>query len=75
LNIVVFGKQAEACNEHLKKGSAVLVQGRLVENKWEDQDGNKRSRIEVIANRVDFLMTAKVRDEVPPFNPDDDPPF
>jgi single-strand DNA-binding protein len=75
LNIVVFGKQGEACNEHLKKGSAVLVQGRLVENKWEDQNGNKRSRIEVIANRIDFLMTAKVRDEAPPFNPDDDPPF
>jgi single-strand DNA-binding protein len=74
LNIVIFGKQAEACNEHLKKGSAVLVQGRLVDNKWEDQDGNKRSRIEVIANRVDFLMTAKVRDEVP-FSSDNDPPF
>ena len=77
IRVTVFGKQAEACFEHLKKGSSVLVQGRLVENKWQDQSGAQRSRIDIMANRVDFLtMSAKTKDdESPPFSYEDEVPF
>lgn len=53
--IVVWGKQAESCSQYLSKGRPVLVDGRLQFSSWEGQDGMKRSRIEVVANRVQFL--------------------
>lgn len=53
--IVVWGKQAESCSQYLSKGRPVLVDGRLQFSSWEGQDGQKRSRIEVVANRVQFL--------------------
>ncbi|MEW6097121.1 MAG: single-stranded DNA-binding protein [bacterium] len=53
--IVVWGKQAETCNQYLSKGRAVLVEGRLQQRSWENQEGQKRSTIEVVADRVVFL--------------------
>lgn len=55
INIVVFGKQADTCGQYLNKGSAVLVEGRLKENRWETEEGQKRSRHEVVAQSVRFL--------------------
>ena len=52
--IKVFGRQAQPCAEHLNKGQQALVQGRLHTNTWEAEDGSKRSRTEIIANRVQF---------------------
>lgn len=54
INAVVFGKQAESCGQYLSKGNPVLIEGRLRENKWE-KDGEKKSRMEVIANNIRFL--------------------
>jgi single-strand DNA-binding protein len=51
---VVFGKQAESCSKYLSKGSAVLVEGRLQERRWES-NGQQRSKFEVIAQTVRFL--------------------
>ena len=56
--VVVWGDMAERCGERLKKGFPVHVEGRLQTNKWE-QDGQKRSRLEVIASRVQFLSVVK----------------
>ena len=53
--IVVFGKQAESCNQFVTKGKQVYVEGRLRTRNWEGQDGQKRVSVEVIANRVLFL--------------------
>lgn len=53
--IVVWGKQAENCNQYLSKGSSVLVEGRLQQRSWETPEGQKRSIIEVVADRVQFL--------------------
>ena len=53
--VVVWGEMAERCGERLKKGVPVHVEGRLQTNKWEGNDGTKRSRLEVIASRVQFL--------------------
>ena len=55
IRIVVWGKQAEACNQYLKKGSLVFVEGRLQFRSWTAQDGQKKSTIEVRADRVQFL--------------------
>jgi single-strand DNA-binding protein len=57
--IIIWGDQAERCGERLKKGFPVHVEGRLQTNKWEGNDGVKRSRLEVIASRVQFLTIIK----------------
>ena len=55
LTCVVWGKQAESCGEYLDKGSPVMVEGRLQTRDWETKDGQKRSVVEVVAERVQFL--------------------
>ena len=55
INVAVFGKQADACGQYLNKGSSVLVEGRLQERRWETEDGQKRSKHEVVAQSVVFL--------------------
>lgn len=54
ITVVVMGKQAVPCNEYLKKGSPVFVEGRLQTRSWES-DGQKKSVTEVRANRVQFI--------------------
>ncbi len=55
IDVVVFGKQADTCGQYLNKGSGVLVEGRLQERRWETEDGQKRSKHEVVAQSVRFL--------------------
>ena len=55
INIVVFGKQADTCGQYLNKGSSVLIEGRLQESRWETEDGQKRSKHEVVAQNVRFM--------------------
>jgi single-strand DNA-binding protein len=55
IDVVVFGKQAESCGEYLSKGQPVLIEGRLRYRSWEGQDGQKRSKHEVTAFRVQFM--------------------
>lgn len=52
-NIVVFGKQADTVSRYMKKGNGVFVEGRMQTRSWE-QDGQKKYRTEVIADRVQF---------------------
>ena len=53
--VVTWGKLAEQCNQFLTKGRLVYVDGRLRTHTWESQDGQRRSRNEVVADRVSFL--------------------
>jgi single-strand DNA-binding protein len=55
IRIVVWGKMAEICGEYLAKGRPVLVEGRLKSRSWEDQSGQKRSALDVVAMNVQFL--------------------
>ncbi len=55
IDITVFGRSAETANQYLKKGSQVLVEGRLAFNQWTDNMGQKRSKHEIIAEQVKFL--------------------
>lgn len=53
-NIVVFGRQAETAAQYLKKGSNALVEGRMQTRSWDAQDGTKKYRTEIVADRVQF---------------------
>lgn len=55
VEVVVWGRQAETCAQYLRKGSPVLVEGRLQYDQWENKEGEKRSRLRVVAARVQFL--------------------
>jgi len=55
IDIVVFGKQAEHCGQYLSKGNGVVVDGRLQQRRWETEDGQKRSKHEVVAQTITFL--------------------
>lgn len=54
IGVTVWDKQAEACGQYLVKGKQVLVEGKLQERSWE-QDGQKRSKMEINAINVKFL--------------------
>lgn len=53
-NVVVFGRQAETTAQYLRKGSSVLIEGRIQTRSWESSDGKKNYRTEVVADRVQF---------------------
>ena len=55
LTVTVWDKQAEACCQYLQKGSPIFVEGVLQSRSWETSDGQKRSTIDVRAERVQFL--------------------
>jgi single-strand DNA-binding protein len=89
VGVEVWGKSAEACGEYLKKGSPLLVEGRLKLKEWTAQDGQKRSMLEVVSERVQFLSGGPRREgggpeagfdgpppsDTPPPAGDDDIPF
>ncbi|MBI3582904.1 MAG: single-stranded DNA-binding protein [Nitrospinae bacterium] len=58
VDITVWGKQAENCAEYLSKGRGVLIEGRLSYRSWETDEGQKRSKLDVVANNVQFLQRA-----------------
>lgn len=66
INVNVWQKQAEKCTEYLSKGRPVFVEGRLQSRQWETQDGQKRTSIEVNANRVQFMDWSGEREETTP---------
>ena len=71
-NIVAFGRIAEIAQQYLKKGSMVLIEGRIQTRSWQDSSGNKRTRTEIITERLQlgprsaFSQTA--RPETPVFD-------
>ena len=54
-NVVVFGRQAETVAQYMKKGSSMLVEGRMQTRSWDDKtSGEKKYRTEIVADRVQF---------------------
>lgn len=51
-NIVAWGRLAEIISQYLKKGNLALIEGRIQTRSWEDQNGNKRYRTEIIAENL-----------------------
>ncbi|MCU0857077.1 MAG: single-stranded DNA-binding protein [Pontiellaceae bacterium] len=55
VDVEVWSRQAETCSEYLFKGSPVFIEGRLKLDQWTNQQGEKRSKLRVRADRVQFL--------------------
>jgi single-strand DNA-binding protein len=53
-NCVQFGKGAETTAKYVTKGSQILVFGKLQTTSWDDRDGNKKYKTEVVVNRIEF---------------------
>ena len=60
--IVIFGKRAESVAQYLKKGDKIVVEGKLQTSSWEDKDGNKRYKTEIIAQSVEYPSKPKKSD-------------
>lgn len=56
VTVVVWKKLAEACAGYLKKGDPIFLEGRLQSAEWETEAKEKRTKLEVVAERVEFLM-------------------
>lgn len=54
-NVVSWGNLAEICNQYLRKGSKVYVEGHLQTRSWDDAEGNKHFRTELVANEMIIL--------------------
>ena len=55
IDCVVFGQRAEALSRFLSKGSKVAIEGKLRYSAWENKEGQRRSKLEVIVDEIDFL--------------------
>ena len=55
VRVTTFGQRAETLSQYLRKGSRVLVQGRLESRPWTDRDGNVRAGLEVVGDTVEFM--------------------
>jgi len=56
VEVTVWGRSGENCNQYLNKGSGVLVEGRLKYDRWDDKEtGKARSKLTVVADRVHFM--------------------
>jgi len=69
--IVIWGKLAETCAQHLTKGRQVYIEGRLQTRSWETEKGEKRFSTEVVANQVLFLATGAPKSTDAPKNPNE----
>jgi len=57
--VVAFGKQAENCEKLLDKGKQIVVDGRLDWSSWETKEGDKRSKVQIVANSIQFVGGGK----------------
>ncbi len=57
VDVTVFGARAEALSRFLFKGSKVAIEGKLRWSQWESQQGDKRSKLEVVADEIEFLSS------------------
>jgi len=55
VDVTLWARQAEVASEYLSKGSSVLIEGRLKYDTWETQDGQKRSKLRVVGQRMQML--------------------
>jgi len=73
-NVTAFGRQAEFAGEYLKKGRLVFVEGRLQTRSWEDQNGQKKYRTDIIAFEVQALGSKSESETSEPVKEETAPP-
>ncbi|MBN1779178.1 MAG: single-stranded DNA-binding protein [Candidatus Buchananbacteria bacterium] len=64
-NIVAWRKLGEICAQYLKKGNKVYIEGRIQNRDWEDKEGNKKTRTEIVADNMIMLDTKGAGDSTP----------
>jgi len=64
-NVIAWGSLAEICKQHLHKGQQVYVEGRLQTRQWEDQEGKKYFRTEVVAEEMIVMGNRRATAEAP----------
>lgn len=77
-NVVAWGSLAEICKQYLIRGQQVYVEGRLQTRHWEDNDGNKHSAVEIVANEMIMLSERRENNQGTEFDyspESDEPPF
>jgi single-strand DNA-binding protein len=62
-NVVAWGNLAEICKQHLVKGQQVYIEGRLQTRHWDDQEGNRHTSVEIVANEMIMLGERHAVDE------------
>ena len=55
VDITAFGRTGEVINQYMSKGKPILIEGRLNFSRWEAQDGTKRSKLDVVADKFEFI--------------------
>ncbi len=73
-DVTVWGAQGENCANYLSKGRPVALDGRLEWREWEDQNGNKRQSVDIIADSVQFLGSREGGENGSRFTPQSDVP-
>jgi len=56
-DVIVWGQRGESLSRFLSKGSKIAVAGRLRWSEWQNQEGEKRSKVEIVADDVEFMST------------------
>ncbi len=57
IDCVMFGSRAEAIAQYLSKGTKVAIEGKLRYSTWENQQGDKRSKVEVVVDDIEFMSS------------------
>lgn len=60
-NVTIFGKQAESVQQYLMKGKPVEITGKVKQERWTDQNGNNRSKVVIIADKVHLLSSGETK--------------
>lgn len=63
VDLTLWGRTAENAAEYLSKGSPILVEGRLKQDSWENESGEKRTKLKVVVDKLQFLSTKKESSE------------
>ncbi len=65
IDVTIFGNRAEALSRFLAKGSKVAIEGKLRWSQWENPQGEKRSKLEVVADEVEFMSKGEATQSAP----------
>ena len=66
VDCVIFGKTAEFLENTAKKGTKIIIAGELRQSRWQDKDGNNRSKMEIIANNVKIVASTVSKNKETP---------
>lgn len=55
VDCTAFARTAEVLNQYLQKGRPIFIEGRLNQRRWQDQEGNNRSKLEVVVESFQFI--------------------